>query len=283
MVSKDSCILITSSNQEKTKEVALAAYDCLKKREYNVYLDFFLAEKRDDLDPICSEITVELVLVYGGDGTILKTFKTWKNIPILGVNCGRVGFLCEIEPEELDEAFDKIERNEFFTEFYSALAVSTETSPTISAANDVIVTSDKVGQLITLKVQINDRYLYTLNGDGLIVSTCVGSSAYSLSAGGSLVMPNIDAFSLVPICPFSRRIIPLVISSNVRITITNLSVYRAGHVVIDGATYYSLGNGESISVVRSTDKIGFLRFSDNYVERVRDKLLKYNPDDFNEQ
>ena len=282
MVSKDSCILITSSSQEKVKKIALSAYDRLKERGFNVFPDSFLAERMVDVDPVCSEITVELILVYGGDGTILKTFKNWKNIPILGINCGRVGFLSEIKPEELDEALDKIERNDFFTEFYSALAVSTNAFPTISAANDVVVTSDKIGQIISLKVQVNDKYLYTVNGDGLVISTCVGSSAYSLSAGGSLIMPNVDAFSLVPICPFSRRIVPLVISSDVELIITNLSNYRAGHVIVDGATYYSLGHGESITVQKSTDKIGFLRFSDSYVERVKDKLLKYDPDDFDE-
>ncbi|MHA1201421.1 MAG: NAD(+)/NADH kinase [Candidatus Heimdallarchaeaceae archaeon] len=282
MVSKDSCILITSSSQEKVKKIALSAYDRLKERGFNVFLDSFLAERVVDIEPICSEMTVELILVYGGDGTILKTFKSWKNIPILGVNCGRVGFLSEIKPEELDEALDRIERNDFFTEYYFALAVSTDAFSTISAANDVVVTSDKIGQIISLKVQVNDKYLYSVNGDGLVVSTCVGSSAYSLSAGGALIMPNVDAFSLVPICPFSRRIVPLVISSDVKLTITNLSDYRAGHVVVDGATYYSLGHGESITVQKSTDKIGFLRFSDSYVERVKNKLLKYDPDDFNE-
>ncbi len=282
MVSKDSCILITSSSQEKAKKIALSAYNRLKERGFNVFPDSFLAERMVDVEPICSEITVELILVYGGDGTILKTFKNWKNIPILGVNCGRVGFLSEIKPEELDEALDKIEQKDFFIKFYSALAISTEAFPTISAANDVVVTSDKIGQIISLKVQVNDKYLYIVNGDGLVVSTCVGSSAYSLSAGGSLIMPNLDAFNLVPICPFSRRVVPLVISSSVKLTITNLSDYRAGHVVVDGATYYSLGNGESITVQKSTDKIGFLRFSENYVERVKNKLLKYDPDDFNE-
>ncbi len=282
MVSKDSCILITSSSQEKVKKIALSAYDRLKERGFNVFLDSFLAERVVDIEPICSEMTVELILVYGGDGTILKTFKNWKNIPILGVNCGRVGFLSEIKPEELDEALDRIEQNDFFTEYYFALAVSTDAFSTISAANDVVVTSDKIGQIISLKVQVNDKYLYSVNGDGLVVSTCVGSSAYSLSAGGALIMPNVEVFNLVPICPFSRRIVPLVISSDVKLTITNLSDYRAGHVVVDGATYYSLGHGESITVQKSTDKIGFLRFSDNYVERVKNKLLKYDPDDFNE-
>ena len=282
MVSKDSCILITSSNQEDAKEIALSAFNRLKERGFNVFLDSFLASRVKDVDPICSEITVELILVFGGDGTILKTFKKWKNVPILGANCGRVGFLTEINPEELDTALDRIISGDFFTEFFDAIAVTAKTSPTISAANDVVITSDKVGQILSLKVHINGKYLYTLNGDGLIVSTCVGSSAYSLSAGGSLVMPNIDVFNLVPICPFSRRIIPLVISSDVEITVTNISQYRSGHVIIDGATYYSLGYGESITIGKSTDKIGFLRFSNNYVDRVRDKLLKYNPDDFNE-
>lgn len=282
MVSKDSLILITSSNQEKSKEISLAAYNKLKERGYQVFLDTFLANRIDDVDPIFSETEVDLILVYGGDGTILKTFKHWKNTPILGVNCGRVGFLSEIEPKDLDEAFDKIEKNDYFTEFYSALAVSTNAYPTLSAANDVVITSDKIGQILSLKVEVNDKHLYTLNGDGLVISTCIGSSAYSLSAGGCLIMPNVEAFNLVPICPFSRRVIPVVFSSNVKITITNISKYRAGNVVVDGATYYSLGNGESVNVQKSEDKIGFMRFKDSYVERVKKKLLKYDPDDLNE-
>ena len=81
MVSKDSCILITSSSQEKVKQIALSAYNRLRERGFNVFPDSFLAERMVDVEPICSELTVELILVYGGDGTILKTFKHWKNTP----------------------------------------------------------------------------------------------------------------------------------------------------------------------------------------------------------
>ena len=150
----------------------------------------------------------------------------------------------------------------------------------IYGRHDVVVTSDKVGQIITLRVELNGQYLYTIGGDGLIIATSVGSSAYSLSAGGSLLMPTVDAFTLVPICPFSRRTIPMVVSENAKIKVTNVSEYRAGNVVVDGNMYYSLGNNESIELSKSGDKIKFVRFSSNYVPRVREKLLRYNPENF---
>ncbi len=282
-LSKDSQILITSSNQDNTKELALSAFQNLENKGYKVYLDSFLAERRKNTLPVDKNAKLDLIIVYGGDGTILKTYADWKNVPILGVNCGRVGFLSEIKPEDLDTALEKINKQAFFIEGFHTLAVSSDNFPTFSAANDVIITSDKLGQIISLKVTIDDKYLYTSDGDGLIVATCVGSSAYSLSAGGPLIVPCINALTLVPICPISRRIFPMVISSDVKITISNLSEYRAGHVVIDGKTYYRIGYNESVNITRSGDQILFLRFSDNYVSRVREKLLKYDPDDYNEK
>jgi len=281
-ITKDSQILITSSNHNITKELALSAFQKFQNKGYDVYLDSFLALRREDTLPVDKNEKLDLVIVFGGDGTILKTFANWKNVPILGVNCGKIGFLTEIEPEELDTAIDKIEKNEYFFEGFNALKVSSENFPSFTAANDVIVTSDKIGQIISLRVTIDDQYLYTSDGDGMIIASCVGSSAYSLSAGGSLIVPCINALTLVPICPISRRIFPMVISSDVKLSLVNLSEYRAGHVVIDGKTYYSIGYKESIDITISDDQILFLRFSENYVKRVREKLLKFNPDDFDE-
>ncbi|MHA1708080.1 MAG: NAD(+)/NADH kinase [Candidatus Heimdallarchaeaceae archaeon] len=280
LLSRDSCILITSSSQEEIKKLALASLKDLEAKGFTVFLDSFLAKEVDDEHKVCFDDIINFIFVFGGDGTILKTFSKWKNIPILGINCGRVGFLTEIAPQEFPLAVKKLEKGEYFIEKYNTLSISTATYPTLSAANDLVVTSDKVGQIISLKVEINDQYLYTLNGDGVIVSTCVGSSAYSLSAGGSLLMPNVNAFSLVPICPFSRHIIPMVASLDTEIKITNVSKYRAGNVIIDGKMYYSLGNNESVIASKSEEKISFIRFSNNYVPRVREKLIRYDPNDF---
>jgi NAD+ kinase len=279
---KESCILIRSSSNKDAKKLAIDAYNMLKGRNFNVFLDPLLSKEVKNANKACLDDKIDFVFVFGGDGTILKTFANWKNVPILGVNCGRVGFLTEITPEELESAVDEFEKKNYFIETNSTLAVSTKTYPTLSAANDVIVTSDKIGQMILLRIEVNGKFLYNVHGDGLIIASCVGSSAYSLSAGGSLIMPKVDAFTLVPICPFSKRVIPIVVPSTAKITIKNLSKYRAGKVVIDGQSYYSLGHNETIKVDKSNESINFVRFSDNYVNRVRDKLLRFNPDDIDE-
>ena len=279
---EDLCILIRSSSNEKAKKLAIDSYKKLKQGNFSVYLDPLLSKEVDDANKARLDDKIDFIFVFGGDGTILKTFANWKNVPILGINCGRVGFLTEITPDELEGAMEKFKKKEYSIETNSTLATSTETYPTISAANDVIVTSDKIGQMILLKVEINDKYLYSLHGDGIIIASCVGSSAYSLSAGGSLIMPKVDAFTIVPICPFSKRVIPIVVPTSAKITVKNLSKYRAGKVVIDGQSYYSLGYKESIRVGKSSDSINFVRFSENYVTRVREKLLRFNPDDIDE-
>jgi len=282
LISKKSCILITSSKKSNSKKVALDVFDKMLKKGYKVLLDSFLAKKIEGEHKVCKDDKIDFIMVFGGDGTILKTFTNWKNTPILGINCGRVGFLSEIQPEEIEEALNKIEKQEYFIEEHSTITISSENYPSLSAVNDVLVAADNVGQNLLLKIYVNDQYFYTLYGDGLIVASCTGSSAHSLSAGGSLLMPNINAVILVPVCPFSKKIVPIVIPSDKEIKIENLSKYRAGKVVIDGKSYYSLGYKESITVSDSEDKISFMRFSDNYIERVREKLLKFNFDDLNE-
>lgn len=282
-ITKDSCILITSSSHKDAKEYAINAFQTLKSRGYLVYLDSFLSKEVDDDSKVCLDEKLHLIFVFGGDGTILKTYAKWKNAPILGFNCGKVGFLTETCPEDFDTAIRQLESGDYIIENFNTLVISTPAFPSLSAANDLVVTSDKIGQIVTLKVELDGQYLYTVGGDGLIVSTSVGSSAYSLSAGGSLLMPNVNAFTLVPICPFSRRIFPMVVSQNTTIRITNVSEYRAGNVIIDGNMYYSLGNNESIEITKSNDTIKFVRFSKSYVPRVRKKLLRYDPEDFLEK
>ncbi|MCG3225327.1 MAG: NAD(+)/NADH kinase [Candidatus Heimdallarchaeota archaeon] len=279
---KDSCILIRSSSNKDAQRLAVDAYNKLKEKNFKVFLDPLLSKEVNDVNKVCLDDKIDFIFVFGGDGTILKTYANWKNVPILGINCGRVGFLTEITPEEFEGAIEKLEKKEYFVETNSTLSISTKTYPTISAANDVVVTSDKIGQMILLRIEVNEKFLYTVHGDGLIIASCVGSSAYSLSAGGSLIMPKVDAFTLVPICPFSKRVIPIVVPSTAKITVKNLSKYRAGKVVIDGQSFYSLGHKETIKVDKSNESINFVRFSDNYVTRVRDKLLRFNPDDIDE-
>jgi len=281
VVSDVSHFLVTSSRREKAVKLALSAFNELRERGYNVILDSNLDGGKEEFDE--SNQQIDAILVFGGDGTILKTLKRWINIPILGINCGRVGFLTEIEPDELIKAIEKFERNEFFYEKYTTLSIESVEYPNPIAVNDIVVISDKTGRIITLKVSINNKQLYTFNGDGIIIASTTGSSAYSRSAGGPLIMPTVDAFSIVAICPFLGRVYPLVVPPETEIKVINASKYRDGNVVIDGEIYCKLKYEESITVTKSEKKVNFVRFSDNYVERVREKLLKLDPDDINEE
>lgn len=281
-LNKDACILITSSNHKGSIELALSFHEKLLEKGYTSFLDIFLAEKIKEPKFACTDEEPTIVFVFGGDGTILKTHELWRNAPIFGINCGKVGFLTEIDPDEIDEAFVSLEKGEGFVESYSTIKISSKNSSTTSAVNDVVVTADKIGQSISLKLYADDQYVYTLDGDGLIVATSIGSSAYGLSAGGSLIVPAVEAIITVPICPFSRRVVPMVFPLNSKLKVTNLSKTKNGSVVIDGKEHYKIGYKESIEIEKSEEKIKFIRFSENYITRVREKLLRFNPDDIDE-
>lgn len=281
-LNKDSCVLITSSRHGDSRQLAVAFREKLANKGYRVFLDTFLAEAVEKPTWACKEAEPSIIFVFGGDGTILKTYEIWKDIPIFAINCGKVGFLTEIEPEQIDEALEALENGNGFVESYNTIQISSENSSPISAVNDVVIMSDQIGQSISLKLYVDDHYIYTLDGDGLIIATSIGSSAYGLSAGGSLIVPSVEAITIVPICPFSRRVVPMIFPLKSKVKVTNASKSRNGSVVIDGKTYYYLGYKESIEVEQSQENINFIRFSDNYITRVREKLLRFNPDDDDE-
>ena len=281
-LNKDACILVTSSRHQDSIDLALSFHKKLLAKGYTSFVDTFLAKKIEEPKFNCINQNPSIIFVFGGDGTILKTYEFWKDIPIFGINCGKVGFLTEIDPGEIDVALTRLEEGEGFIESSNTIKISSENSPPISAVNDVVVTSDKIGQSVSLKLYIDDQYVYTLDGDGLIVATSIGSSAYGLSAGGSLIVPSVEAIITVPICPYSRRVVPMVFPLNSKVKVVNGSKYKNGVVVIDGKVYYDLNYKESITIEKSDEKINFIRFTENYITRVREKLLRFNPDDIDE-
>ncbi|MCE7742011.1 MAG: NAD(+)/NADH kinase [Candidatus Heimdallarchaeota archaeon] len=282
LLNKDACILITSSRHKDSRQLAVSFHEKLEEKGYTSFLDTYLADTLEQPELSCPGKKPTIIFVFGGDGTILKTYEIWKNIPIFAINCGKVGFLTEIDPSGIDKALNALENGEGFIESFSTIEISSKDLETVSAVNDVVVTCDTIGQSISLKLHVDNQYVYTLDGDGLIVATSIGSSAYGLSAGGSLIVPTVEAIITVPICPFSRRVVPMVFPLSSKLKVTNLSKTKFGSVVIDGKVHYNLGHNDSIEIKQSEDKINFIRFEENYITRVREKLLRFNPDDTDE-
>ncbi|MDH4350486.1 MAG: NAD(+)/NADH kinase, partial [Gemmatimonadota bacterium] len=168
----------------------------------------------------------DMVLCFGGDGTMLRTARLVgpRGIPILGVKIGRVGFLTTATPDMLDEALDAMIRGTYTVEPHHALAAETVDAGGTSrhqavAVNDVVVHKAGVARVVRLRMLVNDEEIGTFASDGLIVATPTGSTAYSLSAGGPVVVPTVDAFVVTPICPHTLAVRPIVVPDTARITI----------------------------------------------------------------
>lgn len=161
---------------------------------------------------------IDLAIVIGGDGTFLKASRFYApfNIPILGFNVGRLGYLAQAKPDEIDFVIEKLKNNDFSFENRLMLKADNNT-----ALNDVVIKGVNCARSSTMELFINNKKLCSYVADGLIISTPTGSTAYSLSAGGPVVSPDIDCFLIIPICPHTLNMRPIVIPANEKITIKN--------------------------------------------------------------
>ena len=174
---------------------------------------------------------IDLAIAVGGDGTFLRTSRFYApaQIPVLGFNVGRLGFLAQAKPEEIDEVVKKINNDDYTIENRLMLRANEKT-----ALNDVVIKGVNCARSSTMDLYINDKKLCSYVADGLIISTPTGSTAYSLSAGGPVVSPNIDCFLIIPICPHTLNMRPIVIPSSEKITIKNHEDQRKLNVSFDG-------------------------------------------------
>jgi NAD+ kinase len=187
------------------------ALPAVRKRLDVVAVD--LAEKLD-----LSSAQADLVLVFGGDGSFLYVAHRLKTnpIPVLGVNFGRLGWLAELQPDELEEGLDAFVAGRYRVSDRSRLRCEHRLGKRVVdeglALNDVVVGRATLGKMVEIDVRIDGQSAITVAGDGLIVSTAAGSTAHALSAGGPLLVPGLNAVVLVPICPHALGNRPLVVS-----------------------------------------------------------------------
>lgn len=155
---------------------------------------------------------VDFAIIVGGDGTILRAARFFApyGIPIFGINLGRLGFLAQANAQDVGFALEKLFNSEFKIDERLMLSLKNETA---TALNDIVVKGLNLSRTVELEVYINDRLVCNYLADGLIISTPTGSTAYTLSAGGPVLTPSLDAFVIVPICPHTLAARPLVVPS----------------------------------------------------------------------
>ena len=223
----------------------------------------------------------DLILVLGGDGTLLNAVHTSgiEDVPILAVNIGRLGFLTDVSLDELYLALERVLEGNYEIDTRMMLEARLHSFNNQSgvesyfALNDVVVRHNT--RLIELETQIDGEPFITYNADGLIMATPSGSTSYSLSSGGAIVEPHLDAILLTPISPHSLTVRPFIAHGDSEITVTVRSDYGDVNLLVDGArTMLLVSPGTSIHICRADKKIQLIRSQRrSYHEGLRTKLM----------
>ncbi len=226
-----------------------------------------------------SNIDIALTLV--GDGTLLSTGRKFasKGVPLCGINLGRVGFLAEIETDEIIDKLTKIINNNYFIEkrlmLEGVVYRNGEKIFSAEAINDIVVTKSGLSRMIKLKLLIDDILTAEYQADGIIFATSTGSTAYSLSAGGPIINPSLKVMLITPICPHSVNARPLIIDENEEIKLKVSARHNDIGLTVDGQIVYPLLPGDLITIKKSLLTADFIRFTDkNYYKTIKKKLLR---------
>ena len=219
---------------------------------------------------------VDLAIVMGGDGTMLSVARSLmdNDIPLVGINRGRFGFLTDLRAEDMLNAVNKILAGDYRLESRMLLTASIKRAGKRLhqgvALNDVVVKSGL--RLIEMQVEINGSFVHKQRADGLIITTPTGTTAYALSAGGPILHPNVEAITLVPINPHTLSNRPITVSSASKIEVTLVHLDEA-QVSLDGQIQIDLHIGDRILVERAAQQISLLHPSEYcYFEMLRNKL-----------
>ncbi len=221
---------------------------------------------------------VDLLLVFGGDGTFLRVARgiAGSRTPLLGINIGGLGFLTAVSSAALAPALKEVWEGEFRFETRALIEASTRCGGRIirhAALNDIVISRGVVPRLIQLDVDVNGELLTRYRGDGLIISSPTGSTAYSLAAGGALVMPTAEVFALTPICAHTLSNRSLILPLTSKIRIRAVSPKPATVLSADGDVIAELASGEVVMIRRSPHTVRLMQLADSsFFASLRQKL-----------
>ncbi|MBQ7421577.1 MAG: NAD kinase [Prevotella sp.] len=259
----------------------------LEQREAEIYVDrpffdFLVGDLRIAVNATRvfddGDFEADFAVSMGGDGTFLKAASRVgaKQIPIIGVNMGRLGFLADVLPGEIEEALDELYRGEYALEKHAAIQIETEGATLKEspyALNDIALLKRDNASMISIRANVNGEYLVTYQADGLIVSTPTGSTAYSLSNGGPIMVPQAGILCLTPVAPHSLNIRPIVVPDDAEITLSVESRSHSFLVAIDGRSE-KLNEEVKVKIRKAPYSIGIVkRQGKRYFSTLREKMM----------
>lgn len=227
----------------------------------------------------------DMIAVIGGDGTFLAAFRAIgsREVPLLGINMGRLGFLTEVPHKEMIATMEEVLANRYQVESRMLLAVTVfrreQEVLSYCVMNDVVLHKGELARMIEFQVTIDGQFVFSARADGLIIATPTGSTAYALSAGGPILHPSLNALLLVPICPHTLTNRPIAVpgTGTISITLSPTPHFSQKHrdrlLTLDGQTGFQLLDGDTIVVCHSPNRLQILHAPNrNYYGVLREKL-----------
>lgn len=259
----------------------------LHERQADIYMertfhDFLTRERQIPLTETKvfdgSGFQADYAISMGGDGTFLKAASQVgaKQIPIIGVNMGRLGFLADVLPGEIASALDSVYRGDYLIEDHTVIQVETNGEPVTGypyALNDIAVLKRDNASMITIRTHVNGELLVAYQADGLIVATPTGSTAYNLSNGGPIIVPQCHSLCVTPVAPHSLNIRPIVVNDTCEITLDVESRNHNFLVAIDGRSE-SMKEGTRLTIRKAPYQVRIVKQKNqHYFSTLREKLM----------
>lgn len=252
--------VVVIPNQQKDKELVYTNKLVAILKKFNTEIEIFFDKEGQSPLP-----NADLYVVLGGDGSIMRIshYAARSSTPILAVNLGRVGYMAELEKDEL-ELTELFFAGRYHIEERMMLSVITPDLKEHIALNDVVLSNGQVSKLVTFSLHNKGQYLTTYNADGIIISTPTGSTAYSMSAGGPVVDPSLECLVATPVCPHSLSSRPVVFSGDAELELTNntdrdIPVF----ITVDGGDNLEIKYSESVKIKRSPITTKLVRIKDD--------------------
>ncbi len=246
------------------------------------FYDFLTAEQNQELGNVGTfdgdDFNADYVISMGGDGTFLKAAVRVgiKSIPLIGINMGRLGFLADVLPGEVESALQAVLEGNYNIEEHTAIQISTSGGDFDGchyALNDIAVLKRDIASMIGIHTSIDGSFLVNYQADGLIVSTPTGSTAYSLSNGGPIIVPQTRTLCLTPVAPHSLNIRPIVISDSSTVTLEVESRSHNYLVAVDGRSY-TMHEGSTVTISKAPFVTRIVKPNGRrYFSSLRDKMM----------
>ena len=276
---KEIGIFVKENSSESTNNSALdSMISCILSCESNLYIDESSNYKNENVQALSHKDLVEkvdLIIVFGGDGTLLNSARQYldSQIPILGVNMGNVGFLTDISVDNFDNTIKDILSGNYKIEERNLVSAKFDDNH-LYGLNEVVIHSGAYAQLMRYRLSVNNKVVYEQRSDGLIVATPTGSTAYSLSAGGPIIHPSLDVWTILPMLPQSLSSRPFIISSDENVEMELFEGPNdSAKICVDGQDDIDVSYGVKISISKMKKTLKLVHPEDNdFFEACREKL-----------